>query len=208
MRLSWVDLRTARRLALCCLAVLGVAACGPRAEPAASGRPAPSAAADKVKQDWRNATYTLTCDGLVPGGFPASLVKGVARVPADAGQTPYYDYYDVHFEAATTGDVDGDGRSDTVVLLQCSPQPSNGIVEEVQVFDADDHLIAELPSPRTLRQADVLPPVYDPEGLKVVNGEIVAAMKVYLPGDTHAGGPSGQQTFRWQWDGKHFEQLP
>jgi hypothetical protein len=158
--------------------------------------------------DWRDATYTITCDGVVPDGFSAALHDGVAKVPADIGQTQFYDDFEIRLEATATGDLDGDGRSDTVVLLQCSPQPSNGIVEEVQVFDADDHLIAELPSPRTLRQADVLPPVYDPNGLKVVNGEIVAAMKIYLPGDTHAGGPSGQQTFRWQWDGKHFEQLP
>jgi hypothetical protein len=208
MRLSWLDPRTARTLALCCLAALGVAACGPRAEPAAGGRPAPSAAVAKVKQDWRDATYTLTCDGLVPGGFPAPLVKGVARVPADAGQTPYYQYYDVRFEAATTGDVDGDGAPDTVVLLQCSPQPSNGIVEEVQVFRAGGSLLGELPSPTTLREATVLAPLYDPAGLSVRDGDIVAPMKVYGPDDNHAEGPTQHTTVRWHWNGQSFDRVP
>ena len=209
MYLPWVGPRAARTLALCCLAAVGVTACGPRTQPAAVGRAAPSsqAAVDKVKQDWRNDTYTLTCDGLVPGGFAASLVKGVARVPADASQTPYYDYYDVHFEAASDGDVDGDGTPDTVVLLQCSPQPSNGIVEEVQVFRADGSLLGELPSPTTLREATVLAPLYEPAGLAVRDGDIVAPMKVYGPDDNHAEGPTQHTTIRWHWNGTSFDRV-
>src|SRR3954454_16819163 len=158
--------------------------------------------------DGRDATYTITCDGVVPDGFSAALHDGVAKVPADIGQTQFYDDFEIRLEATATGDLDGDGRSDTVVLLQCSPQPSNGIVEEVQVFDADDHLIAELPSPRTLREETILPPVYDPQGLKVEDGDIVAAMKAYAPDDSHASGPSIPITVRWHWNGRNFERVP
>jgi hypothetical protein len=144
-------------------------------------------------QKWRNATYTITCDGVVPGGVRATLKNGAAQVPADVSQNPYYDYYDVQFEAAATGDVDGDGRPDTVVLLQCSPQPSNGIVEEAQVFSGGGRLDV-LPSPGTLREARILAPVYDPGGLSVQHGDIVAALEAYGPKDSHASGPSQHVT--------------
>src|SRR3712207_2543773 len=87
-------------LAGCAAAGSGVAA-GPSPEPA---------------RDWHDATYSVTCDGIVPGGFPADLDGGAARVPADASRSPYYEYYDVWFQASASGDVDGDGEPDTVVL--------------------------------------------------------------------------------------------
>jgi hypothetical protein len=165
--------------------------------------------ADKTRQadpdhDWRDAMYTVTCDGVVPTGFQATLHDGAASV---ASETPDYQSFDVKFEADATGDLDGDGRPDTVVLLQCHPQPSNGLVEEVQVFDAHDHLIAGLPSPRTLREQTILPPVYDPHGLKVQDGDIVAAMKAYGPDDSHASGPSIPITVRWHWNGRSFDRV-
>ena len=79
--------------------------------------------------DWRNTTFTVTCDGIVPGGFRANLVGGRARVPADGSVPPHYAYYDVQVTATASGDVDGDGAPDTVVLVDCSPQPSNGVVQ-------------------------------------------------------------------------------
>ena len=158
-----------------------------------------------AEHDWRDATYTITCDGVVPGGFQVTLHQGTATVPADVGDTPFYTSFDVTLEATATGDLDGDGKPDTVVLLQCHPQPSNGLVEEVQVFNARDQLIAGLPSPRTLREQTILPPVYDPAGLKVEDGDIVAAMKAYGPDDSHASGPSVPITVRWHWNGRNFE---
>src|SRR3954465_8540360 len=104
-------------LAACIL----IAGCAPTGHPGAAS-PAP---------DWRDATYTITCDGVVPGGFRATLHDGAARVPGDVGDTSDYTHFDFRFEADATGDLDGAGRPDTVVLLQCSPQPSNGLVEEV-----------------------------------------------------------------------------
>ena len=52
----------------------------------------------------------------------------------------------------------------------------------------------------------LLPPVYDPAGLSVQDGEIVAAMKAYGPGDSHATGPSVPLTVRWRFDGHRFVQ--
>ncbi|NYJ03881.1 hypothetical protein [Petropleomorpha daqingensis] len=151
--------------------------------------------------DWPEATYIVTCDGVVPTGFQVSLHKGAGT---EKSKTPDYASFDVKLEATATGDLDGDGKPDTVVLLQCHPQPSNGLVEEVQVFNAHDQLIAGLPSPRTLREQTILPPVYDPAGLRVENGDIVAGMKAYGPDDSHASGPSIPITVRWHWNGHSF----
>jgi hypothetical protein len=57
----------------------------------------------------------------VQGDLRATLVNGAARVPVDVSQSPYYDHLDVSLEARATGDVDADGKPDTVVLLRCTP---------------------------------------------------------------------------------------
>jgi hypothetical protein len=176
------------RFLLVCVLLSG---CGAQEEP-------------QPRPDWHNATYTMTCDGVVPDSFRATLVNGGARVPADAGQPPHYDHYDVRLEATASGDIDGDGVPDTVVLLQCSPQPSNGILEEAQVFSGAHGRLGVLPSATTLRESTILPPLYDPAGLSVQRGDIVAAMKAYRPGDSHASGPSQRITVRWHWDGRRF----
>jgi hypothetical protein len=141
---------------------------------------------------------------------------GLFRGPRQRGRTgarrrggdPYYDDFDVRYETAAHGDIDGDGAPDTVVLLQCSPQPSNGTLEEVQVFSADHGRLGTLPSPTTLPEAVMLAPLYDPAGLSVDHGDIVAGMKVYGPHDSHASGPSEHVTVRWHWDGQSFVRVP
>jgi hypothetical protein len=157
--------------------------------------------------DWRNTTYTLTCDGVVPEGFRATVVDGGARVSADVARPPHYEFYEVEVTATATGDVDGDGASDAVVLLQCSPQPSNGILQEVLVVSSTGSLLGALPSPRTLQGDAPLPPEYDPAGLSVRHGEIVAEMRAYGPEDFHASGPSVPATVRWRFDGEGFVRI-
>jgi hypothetical protein len=178
-----------------CLLLPGCAAAPPTGEAAA-----PTVAA----VDWRNTTYQVTCDGIVPEGFPATVVDGRAKVPADGSRPPHYDHYDVSVTATAGGDVDGDGAPDAVVALDCSPQPSNGIVQEVQVFSSTGRLLGTLPSPRTMPENVLLPPVYDRAGLSVQDGEIVAAMTAYGPDDYHASGPSVPLTVRWRFDGQGF----
>ncbi|MGK5110821.1 MULTISPECIES: hypothetical protein [unclassified Geodermatophilus] len=154
--------------------------------------------------DWLNTTYTVTCDGIVPDGFRATVVDGSARVPAEGSRPPHYDYYDIRVRATAGGDVDGDGAPDAVVLLDCSPQPSNGVLQEVQVFSSTGRPLGALPSPFTLQRGVKPPPVYDPAGLSVQDGAIVAGMMDYGPDDSHATGPSVPLTVRWRFDGQEF----
>ncbi len=200
MSMSWSDsgaavFRGRSVVALACLLLPGCASADRTGE---AHTPAAAAA------DWLNRTYTVTCDGIVPDGFPATVVDGSARVPADGSRAPHYEHYDVRVTARASGDVDGDGALDAVVLLECSPQPSNGIVQEVQVFSSTGRPLGTLPSPRTLRENGQLPPVYDPGGLSTQDGEIVAAMAAYGPDDFHASGPSVPLTVRWRFDGQQF----
>src|SRR5690348_8263495 len=88
-----------------------------------------SHATTSAPRDWRNASYRLTCDGIDSSGFTAKLVNGSAQVPAEISDTPDYLDFAVHLEATATGDLDRDGKPDTIVLLQCMPQPSNAFVE-------------------------------------------------------------------------------
>jgi hypothetical protein len=59
-----------------------------------------------------------------------------------------------------------------------------------------------------LREATILAPLYDPTGLSIRDGDIVAEMKVYGPNDSHASGPSERMTVRWHWNGQGFVPLP
>ncbi|MEU2349879.1 hypothetical protein [Modestobacter sp. NPDC049651] len=194
-----------RALAGAAAGALVLVGCGPgNTEPAASTRqPATSSA----QPSWDDATYRTTCDGLVQGNLKATLVDGAARVPVDVSQSPYYQYLDVELQATATGDVDGDGTPDTVVLLQCSPQPSNGAAQEVHVFRADGAELGVLPSASDLQEAATLPPEYVPTGLAVEQEEVVAPMKAYGPDDSHATGPSVPLTVRWRWTGTGFDRV-
>jgi hypothetical protein len=186
-----------RGLAALALACLGPAGCA-SAERTGTAQPSGPAV------DWLNRMYTVTCDGIVPDGFRATVLGGAARVPADGSRPPYYEHYDIRVTGTAAGDVDGDGAPDGVVLLDCSPQPSNGVVQEVRIYSSTGRLLGVLPSPRTLQGNVQPPPVYDPGGVSVQDGEIVAAMTAYGPGDSHATGPSVPLTLRWRLDGHEF----
>ena len=171
-----------------CLLV-GVVVAGCSAEQDAGSAPASAAV------DWRSTSYELTCDGVVPGGFRARVVDGSASVPADGSRPPYYDRYEVRVDQTAGGDLDGDGGAETVVLLECSPQPSNGVLQEVLVQASPDRPLGSLPSPRTLQGDAPLPPVY--ERISVQDGLIVADMSAYAATDSHASGPSQPFTVRF-----------
>lgn len=217
MSMSWINSAAASGLRLLGRSAVGLTVCSLLAgcvSGGTSGAATSTPGAGRTTRaehgsprDWRYGTYTMTCDGLDPGGFSVTLVKGAGRAPADVGDTPYYDHFDVRYEADASGDIDGDGKPDTVVLLRCSPQPSNGFVEEVQVFSPARGRLGVLPSPSTLPEAAELAPLYDPAGLSVDHGDIVAAMKVYGPEDSHATGPSEHVTVRWHWDGRQFARV-
>ena len=191
-----------KRRAVVPLACVLVAACSSSGHGGSASDPARAAV------EPMDMTYTLSCDGIVPDGLRATVVDGVARIGADGTRPPYYDHYDIRVTDTASGDVDGDGAADTVVLLQCSPQPSNGILQEVQVFSSAGSRLGTLPSPRTLQGDEApLPPEYQPRGLSVRDGEIVATMEAYGPEDFHAGGPSRPLTVHWRFDGAAFEQV-
>ena len=146
----------------------------------------------------------VTCDGIVPDGFRATDRRRQRAGRRRRQRPPYYDHYDIRSRARPAGTWTATVRPDTVVLLECSPTPSNYSVQEVQVFSSTGRLLGALPSPRTLEGDAPLPPVYDPSGLSVQHREIVAAMTAYGPGDSHASGPSVPLTVRWLFDGRGF----
>ena len=137
------------------LVCLLLVACGADERGRADDAPATAAV------DWRSTTYELTCDGVVPGGFRARVVDGTAIVPAEGTRPPHYDHYEVRVVDTAAGDLDGDGGDETVVLLECSPQPSNGILQEVLVYASPGRLLGSLPSPLTLQGEAPLPPVHE-----------------------------------------------
>ncbi|MHA6793900.1 hypothetical protein ACVGVM_10390 [Pseudonocardia bannensis] len=158
--------------------------------------------------DWKNATYRITCDGIVEGGFEVPLVDGRATSSGGGSGASVYDHFDIAYENSASGDMTGDGRAETAVLLSCSPQESNFSVQEVPVFSADGDLLGELPSPKSLQGPDaVLPPVYVPSELSIRGGELSAGMNFYGPGDSHASGPSIHRTVVWRWNGSSFERV-
>ena len=179
------------------------ASCWPGAPPRRRTGPARTPAA--AAADWLNRTYTLTCDGIVPDGFPATVVDGGRAGPGRRRRLPYYDHYDIRVTGTASGDVDGDGAPDTVVLLECSPQPSNGIVQEVQVFSSTGRPLGEPPQPaHPAGGAQRCRPSTTRRGCRSQHGEIVAAMTAYGPDDFHASGPSVPLTVRWRFDGQRL----
>jgi hypothetical protein len=176
--------------------------------PPSAPSPPPAAPAPRSKPpvDWQNNAYQVTCDGLVPAGFAAGLRGGTATVSGSAIASSGYDSITVTYQEDVTGDLTGDGKPETVVLLTCTPQPSNFSVYEAQVFGPADELLTELPSTSTLQQqGQVLPPEYDvQQSMTIRGGDLHTPMLFYAPEDSHASGPSVSRTARWHWNGDQF----
>jgi hypothetical protein len=155
--------------------------------------------------DWPNALYFITCDGIAAHPFAVQLSNGKGSTPGAAAGVRS-DRLDVALETAATGDLLNDGSAETAVLLSCSPQPSNGYVEEVRAFTSEGNFFGELPSPQSLVDPSAIPPapVYIPSELSMQSGYLSAGMMFYGPGDSHATGPSIHRTITWKWDGESF----
>lgn len=175
-----------------------------------SSKEAPVNTPQLLNVDWRNHTYHVTCDGLAESGFAESsgltvdLHDGSATVanPINADQKYFY-----RLRAAIAGDVTGDGRPETIVLLSCEPIGANYYREEVQVFTSGDTLLGELPSPQSLQGDEFIAPEYVPVQLRIAKGEIVAGMLFYRVGASHAEGATIPRTLTWRWTGSLFEQV-
>jgi hypothetical protein len=174
-------------------------------EPAASNAPTDSGAeaGPTPWSDWGNATYALSCDGVVPEGIAVTLEHGTSR-QYDAGG---YDEVIVAWEASATGDLTGDGVPDTAVLLACFPQPANFFGQEVQVFSSDGRVFSVLPVPSSLDATGNLPPEYLPAEFAIRQGQLTTGMRFYGPDDSHADGPSVYRTLVWEWTGSGFTQV-
>lgn len=155
--------------------------------------------------DWKNRSYSMTCGGIVPGRFEVTLFDGFGAVAGASAGTNEYDDLIVGLTTTATGNLTGDGASETAVLLACSPQPSNFFVEELQVFTADNTPLGELPHSDSLDSQGILPPKYVPEEVTIRDGLLATGMNFYGPGDTHASGPTDHRTLVWRWNGKAFE---
>jgi hypothetical protein len=159
--------------------------------------------------DWKNRTYRVTCDDAVPKAFDVKLTNGNSTLSGTKVGSNDFKSLEINYETKVTGDLTGDGAKETVIVLSCSPQPTNyGKLEEVQIFGADGKFLAELPSPRTLNKNGFpLGPKYVKPELRVSKGDLYAGMMFYGPDDSHATGPSVHQTVVWHWTGKSFARV-
>jgi hypothetical protein len=157
------------------------------------------------RADWANHKYTLPCAGESQQGFAVTLRSGRGTgIPRRNGP---YDRAEVTLEATSSGDLTGDGRAETSVLLSCSPQPGNFAVQEVQIFaQGDQQVLATLPTVvNAPAPAWGLAGMYLAKRFRVSGGALRVGMLMYATGDSHASGPSHPRTVTWRWDGRRFQ---
>ncbi|MET7927036.1 cutinase family protein [Streptomyces sp. NPDC005349] len=154
--------------------------------------------ASRVNVDWKNRSYGLTCDDTVGKAVPVTVRngKGTARGSGIGG----YDHWEVQTQRITRGTVPRLGDV-TAVLFSCSPQPSNFMLQELRVYrTADGREVGHTPT----FQVDGLSPQYQPDTVRFSEGHLLADVKFYGPGDSHATGPSILRHVTWRWDGSRF----
>ncbi|MEU5239704.1 cutinase family protein [Streptomyces lydicus] len=154
--------------------------------------------ASRANVDWNNRAYRLTCDDLVSKAVPVSVRNG--QGDARGGGIGDYDHWQVNIQRITRGTVPRLGDV-TAVLFSCSPQPSNFRLQELRIYrTADGREVGRTP---TFQVAE-LSPQYQPETVRFRSGRLLADVKFYGPGDSHATGPSILRHVTWRWDGSRF----
>ncbi|MFD5015332.1 hypothetical protein [Streptomyces chartreusis] len=156
--------------------------------------------ASRVNADFNNRTYRLTCDDVVDTAVPVTVRNGQGT--ARGRGIGDYDSWQVQIQRITRGTVPRLGDV-TAVLFFCSPQPSNFARQELRVYrTADGREVGRTPT----FQVDELPPQYQPDTVRFSRGRLLADVKFYAPGDSHADGPSILRHVAWRWDGSQFVQ--
>jgi len=153
----------------------------------------------KADNDWLNRTYQLSCDDISDKPIPVTLQNGQGT----AGPNNGYDRWEVAIDARAAGSFDGLG-SGTAVMFSCSPQPSNFVLQEVQIFHEDGNYVGRLRPLNPLPSGLSLPPVYNHDAFSVHNGLLNTGVWYYAGSDSHASGPSIPATLHWRWDGRQF----
>lgn len=162
---------------------------------------APSPAAPKI--DWRNMDYEFDCAGLSKSPLNVRLRDGSGEVAGGDGVGPKQ--YVLGLETVASGDLTGDGRPETAVLLSCSPLPSNFSVQEVHVYTETGQLLAKLPVLEPLPTGNHLSPFVEAKEFAVsAGGRLTMGVRYYSDTDTHASGPSVRHVLTWLWDGQKF----
>ena len=128
-----------------------------------SSQPTTPPAQPTTPPDWRNAKFTLQCDGVSPQPFTVQLHDGSATVAATPGSG--YATFGLSLDAVTTGNLTGVAGTQTAVLINCQPAPTNNgfSFDEVQVLSGPGQVLGELPELLSPPPAPQLPiaAVYD-----------------------------------------------
>src|SRR4051794_38028747 len=178
-------------------AALPLTACSSDADSSPASVAAPPAKADVHSIDWQNATYSVACPGLNGPSdqqVPVTLANG-------AGTTAPVDWFGISAKIEVKavdvvyGDLTGDGRDEAVVHMTCTPEESNGVADEIQVFGPGAELLAS-PVLRNRTGADFPPAV---RTLTVSGGAITGTANYWAPTDPHCC-PSETQPFTLRWN--------
>ncbi|MFB9571911.1 hypothetical protein [Streptomyces yanii] len=158
----------------------------------------PAVQSDRANVDWNNRIYRLTCDDIVSTAVPVTVRNGSGT--AGGGAIGGYDRWDVRIQQIAQGTLPRLGNV-AAVLFSCSPQPSNFYVEELRIYRTTDG--REVGRTPTFQVAG-LSPKYQPNTVRFSNGHLLADVKFYGPGDSHASGPSILRHVTWGWNGREF----
>lgn len=157
----------------------------------------PASKADVHTVDWRNASYSVACldlGGPAAQQVPVTLTNGSGTTaPVNWFGTPVK--LDVAVKSVDFGDLTGDGRDEAVVRLTCTPDGSNGVAQEIQVFGPGSELLAT-PALRNTTGSDFAPEI---ESMKVADGRITGTAAYWSATDPHCC-PSQTKPFTFTWN--------